>query len=51
VKEQADVWGLPNDVTTLLQGIKLALDPAGILGAGRGPIGHLPAAAAGKAHP
>ncbi len=51
VKEQTDVWGLSNDVSTLLEGIKQALDPAGILGAGRGPIGRFPAAVASKAHP
>jgi glycolate oxidase FAD binding subunit len=51
VKEQTDVWGPSNDVSTLLEGIKQALDPAGILGAGRGPIGRFPAAVASKAHP
>jgi glycolate oxidase FAD binding subunit len=51
VKEQTDVWALPSDVNSLLGAIKQALDPAGILGAGRGPIGHFPAAVATKAHP
>jgi glycolate oxidase FAD binding subunit len=51
VKEQTDVWGLSSDVSTLLEGIKQALDPAGILGAGRGPIGPFPAAVPSKAHP
>jgi glycolate dehydrogenase FAD-binding subunit len=51
VKEQTDVWGLSSDVSTLLRGLKQALDPAGILGAGRGPVGQFPAAVATKAHP
>jgi hypothetical protein len=38
VKEQSDVWGLSSDVSALLESIKQALDPAGILGAGRGPL-------------
>ena len=51
VKEQTDVWGLSTDVNTLLESIKQALDPVGILGAGRGPIGHLPVGVATKARP
>jgi hypothetical protein len=51
VKEQADVWGLSGDVNTLLGSIKQALDPAGILGAGRGPIGRVPATVATRTHP
>jgi glycolate oxidase FAD binding subunit len=51
VKEHTDVWGLPSDLSTLLGGVKQALDPAGILGAGRGPIGPFPAAIVTKAHP
>jgi glycolate dehydrogenase FAD-binding subunit len=51
LKEQTDVWALSSDVSTLLEGIKQALDPAGILGAGRGPIGRFTAAVASKAHP
>ena len=51
VKEQTDVWGVSSDVSTLLESIKQALDPAGILGAGRGPIGRFPAAVPSKAHP
>jgi glycolate oxidase FAD binding subunit len=51
VKEQTDVWGLSSDVRTLLGGLKQALDPAGILGAGRGPVGQFPAAVATKPHP
>jgi hypothetical protein len=38
VKDQADVWGPPGDTAALLGAIKRALDPAGILNAGRGPI-------------
>lgn len=37
VKSRVDVWG-PQPNARLLQSIKAALDPAGILGAGRGPI-------------
>src|SRR5262249_7360836 len=39
VKEKTDVWGLSADTANLLKSIKQALDPAGVLGAGRGPIG------------
>jgi FAD/FMN-containing dehydrogenase len=38
VKDRADVWGPPGDTAALLGAIKRALDPAGILNAGRGPI-------------
>jgi glycolate oxidase FAD binding subunit len=51
VKEQADVWGLSSDMSTLMESIKQALDPAGILGAGRGPVGHVPAPVTTKAQP
>ncbi|MGH9311024.1 MAG: FAD-binding oxidoreductase [Vicinamibacterales bacterium] len=37
VKAHVDVWG-PQPNARLLQSIKAALDPAGILGAGRGPL-------------
>jgi glycolate oxidase FAD binding subunit len=38
VKDQADVWGPPGDTAALLGAVKRALDPAGILNAGRGPV-------------
>ena len=38
VKERADVWGPPGDAVALLRAVKTALDPAGILNAGRGPV-------------
>ena len=38
VKEGADVWGAPTDTAGLMRAIKQALDPSGILNAGRGPI-------------
>lgn len=38
VKDQADVWGPAGDTAGLLQAIKRALDPAGILNANRGPV-------------
>lgn len=38
VKSRIDVWGPPRDVAPVLRAIKNALDPAGILNAGRGPI-------------
>ena len=38
VKDQADVWGPPGDTAALLGAVKQALDPKGILNAGRGPI-------------
>ena len=38
VKARVDVWGSLGDRTNLLGAVKQALDPAGILNAGRGPI-------------
>jgi glycolate oxidase FAD binding subunit len=38
VKSQIDVWGDLGDAAIVLQALKRALDPAGILGAGRGPL-------------
>jgi glycolate oxidase FAD binding subunit len=38
VKDQADVWGPTGDTAALLGAVKRALDPAGILNAGRGPL-------------
>ena len=38
VKSRIDVWGPPRDVAPVLRAIKNALDPSGILNAGRGPI-------------
>ena len=38
VKEKVDVWGPPADTATLMRAIKQALDPQGILNAGRGPV-------------
>jgi glycolate oxidase FAD binding subunit len=38
VKRTIDVWGPPGDAAPVLRAIKRALDPAGILNAGRGPI-------------
>ena len=38
VKSRIDVWGPTRDVAPVLRAIKNALDPAGILNAGRGPI-------------
>jgi len=38
VKARVDVWGAPGDSLPVMQAIKTALDPAGILNAGRGPI-------------
>ena len=38
VKERVDVWGGLGDATRLGAAIKHALDPAGILNAGRGPV-------------
>jgi glycolate oxidase FAD binding subunit len=38
VKEKVDVWGMPASTSNLLRSVKEALDPAGILNAGRGPI-------------
>ncbi|MBI4266398.1 MAG: FAD-binding oxidoreductase [Acidobacteria bacterium] len=38
VKALVDVWGEPGDTAGLLRALKHALDPAGILNAGRGPF-------------
>ena len=38
VKDQVDVWGPPEDTAGLMKAIKQALDPTGILNAGRGPL-------------
>jgi glycolate oxidase FAD binding subunit len=38
IKSQIDVWGDLGDATIVLQALKRAMDPAGILGAGRGPV-------------
>jgi len=38
VKARVDVWGEPGDAAPVMRAIKTALDPAGILNAGRGPI-------------
>jgi hypothetical protein len=38
VKQQVDTWGQLGASGTLASRVKRALDPAGILNAGRGPI-------------
>ncbi len=38
VKSRVDVWGPTDSATPVLAAIKQALDPAGILNAGRGPV-------------
>jgi glycolate oxidase FAD binding subunit len=38
VKQAIDVWGAPAEAAPVLRAIKQALDPAGVLNAGRGPI-------------
>jgi glycolate oxidase FAD binding subunit len=38
IKSRIDVWGDLGDAAIVLQALKRALDPAGILGAGRGPV-------------
>ena len=38
VKARVDVWGAPGDAVPMMRAIKSALDPAGILNAGRGPV-------------
>jgi glycolate oxidase FAD binding subunit len=38
VKDQIDVWAVPSEMGSLLRALKAALDPAGILSAGRGPV-------------
>jgi glycolate oxidase FAD binding subunit len=38
LKSRVDVWGTPGDAMPVMRAIKHALDPSGILNAGRGPI-------------
>jgi glycolate oxidase FAD binding subunit len=38
VKSRVDVWGAADTATPVLAAIKQALDPAGVLNAGRGPV-------------
>jgi glycolate oxidase FAD binding subunit len=38
VKERVDIWSLPSGTEGLFRALKQALDPAGVLTAGRGPI-------------
>ena len=38
VRARVDVWGAPPSAASVLGAIKRALDPAGVLNAGRGPI-------------
>jgi hypothetical protein len=38
VKARIDVWGAAPDAAAVMRAIKTALDPAGILNAGRGPV-------------
>jgi glycolate oxidase FAD binding subunit len=38
IKSQVEVWGDLGDAAIVLQALKRALDPTGILGAGRGPL-------------
>jgi glycolate oxidase FAD binding subunit len=38
LKSQVDVWGAPGDAASVMRAIKHALDPSGILNAGRGPV-------------
>ncbi len=38
VKQQVDVWGVLGAAGTIATAVKRALDPAGILNAGRGPV-------------
>ena len=38
VKAHVDVWGVPGDAAAVTRAIKNALDPSGILNAGRGPV-------------
>ena len=38
VKSRIEVWGPPRDVAPVMHAIKTALDPSGILNAGRGPV-------------
>jgi len=38
VKAKVDVWGSPGAEESVASAIKRALDPVGILNAGRGPV-------------
>jgi hypothetical protein len=38
LKDLADVWGPPSPSLVIARALKRALDPAGVLNAGRGPI-------------
>jgi FAD/FMN-containing dehydrogenase len=38
VKARVDVWGAAADAAPVMRALKAALDPAGILNAGRGPV-------------
>jgi glycolate oxidase FAD binding subunit len=38
VKTRIDIWGPPGDTAPVLRAIKQALDPSGVLNAGRGPV-------------
>jgi glycolate oxidase FAD binding subunit len=38
IKSQIDVWGDLGDAAIILHSLKRALDPGGVLGAGRGPV-------------
>jgi glycolate oxidase FAD binding subunit len=38
VKAQVDVWGAAGDAAPVMRAIKQALDPGGVLNAGRGPV-------------
>jgi glycolate oxidase FAD binding subunit len=38
VKDRTDVWGVPQPSAVMARALKRALDPAGVLNAGRGPV-------------
>lgn len=38
VKARADVWGAPGSAAVITRALKHALDPSGVLNAGRGPV-------------
>jgi hypothetical protein len=38
VKDRTDVWGAPQPSAVMARALKRALDPAGVLNAGRGPV-------------